>query len=361
VYDVLAIFCQDHEEKDSMRASRLLSILLLLQTRGRMTAPELAGELEVSLRTIYRDMESLGAAGVPVYADRGPAGGFRLVEGYRTRLTGLTHEEAASLFLAGLPGPAAELGLGTVLAAAELKVLAALPPELRAGAGRVRERFHLDTPGWFREAERPPFLTAVAGAVWNQHPIRVRYQRWRGEVERLLQPLGLVLKGSAWYVVARTSGQVRTYRVSRILELDVLDEHFERPEAFDLSAFWNTWAQQFHSRLYRDQALVRLSPHAFATLLPKLFDPYIVRVAVESAAPPDLEGWRQVVWPIESTKHAVHDLVRLGADAEVLAPPDLRRRLEELGEALVTIYRSRATRCLDEYPEVHSVGAVPAG
>ncbi|MGD9890750.1 MAG: helix-turn-helix transcriptional regulator [Dehalococcoidia bacterium] len=344
-----------------MRASRLISILLLLQSRGRMTAQELAGELEVSLRTIYRDMESLGAAGVPVYADRGPAGGFSLVDGYRTRLTGLTREEAASLFLAGLPGPAAELGLGTVLAAAELKVLAALPPELRAGAGRVRERFHLDTPGWFREAERPPFLTAVAGAVWDQRPIRVHYQRWRGEVERLLQPLGLVLKGSAWYLVARTSGQTRTYRVSRILELEVLEEQFDRPAAFDLAAYWDTWAQQFSSRLYRDEAVVRLSPHAFSTLLPKMFDPFVVRAAVESAGPPDLAGWRQVVLPIESIKHAERDLLRLGADAEVLAPSELRRRFGEVGNALVSIYRSRAMRCDDEYPEVLSVGSEPAG
>lgn len=342
-----------------MRASRLLSILLLLQTRGLMTAQELAGELEVSLRTIYRDMESLGAAGVPVYADRGPAGGFRLVDGYRTRLTGLTHEEAASLFLAGLPGPAAELGLGTVLAAAELKVLAALPPELRAGAGRVRERFHLDIPGWFREAERPPYLTAVAGAVWNQQPIRVRYRRWRGEVERVVEPLGLVLKGSAWYVVAGVSGQVRTYRVSRILDLDVLEERFERPAAFDLAAFWNTWERQFRSRLYRGHAVVRLSPRAFETMLPKLFDPIVVQAAVDSAGPPDCDGWRRVEMPIESIKHAEVDLLRLGADVEVLAPPELRRRFGDVVDALARIYRRRALRCDGEYPEVLVVGAGP--
>ena len=160
-----------------VRASRLVNVLLLLQTRTRMTAGELADELEVSVRTIYRDVDALAEAGVPIYAERGPHGGVRLVDGYRTRLTGLTAEEAEAVFLSGLPGPAAELGLGTVVAAARLKVMAALPPELRTGAGRVSERFHLDAPGWFQSAEELPHLALLAGAVWESQLVQMTYRR----------------------------------------------------------------------------------------------------------------------------------------------------------------------------------------
>ena len=332
-----------------MRASRLLSILLLLQTRGRMTAPELAAELEVSVRTVYRDVESLGAAGVPVYADRGPAGGYRLLDGYRTRLTGLTPDEAEALFLAGMPGPAAELGLGTVLAAAQLKLLATLPPELRSRAGRIRERFHLDAPGWFRDADQTPYLSVVADAVWNQRQVRVRYRRWREEVTRTLEPLGVVLKGGAWYLVARSSGQLRTYRVARILELETLSEGFERPQGFDLADFWQSWAQQFQARLYPAQAVVRLSPRGLGRLS-YLLDPARARAARESAGAPDQDGWVHVVLPIESVEHAHGELLGLGADAEVLAPPELGQRMAETARALARIY-CRAGPATERGPE----------
>src|SRR5262245_52930524 len=205
-----------------MRASRLVSLLLLLQNRGQLTAAEIASELEVSERTVYRDVEALAAAGVPIYAERGPHGGVRLVEGYRTRLTGMTSDEAGAVFLSGLPGPAAELGLGTVMTAARLKVLAAMPTELPARATRPVARFYLDAAGWFRPDEAVPHLPLLAEAVWESRVVRAAYDRGDEITERLLEPLGLVLKGGTWYLVARREGEVRTYRVTRVRGVELL-------------------------------------------------------------------------------------------------------------------------------------------
>ena len=178
-----------------MRASRLLSIMLTLSVRGKVSARELANELEVSLRTVYRDVDALSAAGVPVYATRGRAGGIQLLDGYRTRLTGMTADEADAMLLSGIPGAAADLGLGGVLAASQLKLLAALPPELRERAARIRDCFHLDAPGWLRDTEPPPFLATVAEAAWTRHRVEVRYERSdRSTVTRTLEPPALVLK-----------------------------------------------------------------------------------------------------------------------------------------------------------------------
>ncbi|MDT7682153.1 MAG: hypothetical protein QOG57_2463 [Pseudonocardiales bacterium] len=322
-----------------MRASRLLSLLLLLQNRGRMTAPALAAELEVSVRTVYRDVESLGAAGVPIYADRGPAGGYQLLDGYRTRLTGLTSDEADSLFLAGVPGPAAELGLGGALAAAQLKLTAALPAELRDRASRVGERFHLDAPGWFRDAEDTPFLSDLATALWRDQRIAVRYRRWgHDEVDRLLDPLGLVLKAGVWYLVAGgPTGAPRTYRVSRVLSLRTSPGRTHRPPDFSLAEFWRTRSAELRAALWRAEATVRLSPRGLE-LVPVLLGQLEARAVAESAGEPAGDGWVTATLPIESTTHAESVLLRLGADVEVLAPPELRERLAAVARALVARY-----------------------
>ncbi|MFE4258649.1 helix-turn-helix transcriptional regulator [Streptomyces sp. NPDC056883] len=331
-----------------MRADRLLSLLLLLQNRGRMTAPDLAAELEVSVRTVYRDVEALGASGIPIHADRGPAGGFRLVDGYRTRLTGLTDVQAGSLFLAGAPGPARDLGLGADLTAAQLKLEAALPAELADRARRIQQRFHLDAPAWFRDADPVPHLAQIAEAVWEQRILKTHYRRWSGAVHRALWPLGLVLKGGIWYLVARAAadgadgadeaeGAVRTYRVGRFLAVDTRGERFERPEGFELAAYWEESARRLEAATRRQTAFVRLSPHA-RRLLPMWFGAAGVR-ALATAGPPDADGWVGVELAVESGSVAVGDLLRLGAEAEVLGPPELRRALADTVAELAGRYR----------------------
>ncbi|MEU7746523.1 YafY family protein [Nonomuraea sp. NPDC049158] len=322
-----------------MRASRLLSLLLLLQARGRMTATDLAAELEVSVRTVYRDVEALSAAGVPVYADRGPAGGYQLLDGYRTRLTGLTAEEASSLFLAGLPGPAAELGLSEVVASAELKLLAALPPEPRSHASRMRERFLMDVPGWYRDADDVPHLSEVAAAVWEQRRLRMTYRRWgQQDVEREVNPYGLVLKGGSWYLIAAPDGQrPRTYRVARILTLETLPGGFDRPEGFDLGDFWQDYSREFRERMYTAEAVIKVAPGT-DSLLAYTMGNDVVTAALAEGGEPDAEGWRTLTVPIESLTHARWLLLRLGASVEVLGPPELRALMAEAIAELGKIY-----------------------
>ncbi|MGI5448227.1 helix-turn-helix transcriptional regulator [Streptomyces sp. CA-243310] len=323
-----------------MRADRLLSLLLLLQNRGRMTAPELAAELEVSVRTVYRDVEALGACGVPVHADRGPTGGYRLMDGYRTRLTGLTDAQAGSLFLAGAPGPAEELGLGADLAAAQLKLRAALPAELAARAERIRARFHLDAPAWFRDADPVPHLGRIAGAVWDQNVVHAHYRRPAGPVRRELHPLGLVLKGGIWYLVARSGEALRTYRVGRFLAVDVLADTFERPDDFVLAAHWAESSGRLQAALNPRTARLCVSPRG-RTLLPMRFGAAGTRAlaAAEAAgAEADADGWIRVDLTVETTSVAVGDLLGLGAEVEVLGPPELRRSLAETAATLADMY-----------------------
>lgn len=330
-----------------MRAGRLLSLLLLLQTRGRMTAPEIARELQVSVRTVYRDMEALSAAGVPVYADRGPAGGYRLLDGYRTRLNGLTPAEAAALFLAGLPGPAGELGLGEEAAAAGLKLLAALPPGPRSQAARMRERFHLEAPGWYRSADDVPHLAVVADAVWAERPLRMRYVRWgKREVERVVHPYGLVLKGGSWYLVAAVAdaagGQdaTRTYRVARIVSAEPLPGHFTRPPGFDLAEYWRRWSAGFLRRMYTAEATIRLAPGAADLLRHAMGD--VADEALAAAGPPDARGWLTLRLRVESLTHAQRQLLFLGADVEVLGPPQLRTLMRQAVRDLAQLYGTAA-------------------
>jgi predicted DNA-binding transcriptional regulator YafY len=312
-----------------MLASRLLSILMRLQTRGRMSAPELAAEFEVAVRTIHRDIDQLSAAGIPVYAERGRNGGFRLRDGYRTSLTGLTQPEAEALFLTGLPGPAEQLGLAGILSSARLKLMAALPANLQHGADRIAARFHLDPAGWFRGTDLLPSLRIVAAAVWGDRLLRLRYGG-SGEAHppvRTLAPLGLVLKGGVWYLVAQGGKSIRTYRAARIRDAELCEETFERPRDFDLAAHWAEAARAYEAGVYRAVADVRLSPRGLELI--DLLGPHVAEAAARSARRPNRAGWVRCLLPIESLDAGVRELMRLGEDVNVLGPPALRAQLVE--------------------------------
>ncbi len=319
-----------------MRASRLLSILILLQMRGRVSAETLAQEFEVSVRTIYRDVDQLSAAGVPVYADRGRNGGFALLDGYRTKLTGFTPSEAEALLLAGIGGAAGDLGLGADAAAAQLKLLASLPADSGASAQRVSDRFHLDPINWYRRAEAPPLLPALGTAVWRDRRIKVGYESWKDTVTRELDPLGLVLKAGTWYLVAAADSKPRTYRVSNIKSLQVLDTPARRPPRFDLARHWSAATKDFEARLMKERATVKLSP----TGRRLLWDVSAAAAEIVDAEhrPCKPDGWIKAEIPIENIEWATRQLMFLGSDIEVLEPRALRTALAGAAKKIASRY-----------------------
>jgi predicted DNA-binding transcriptional regulator YafY len=291
-------------------------------------------------------VEALSAAGVPVYAEQGRRGGYRLVGGYRTRLTGLSREEAEALFLTGLPGPAQDMGLADAVAAAELKVLAALPAALRDAPERTGRRFHLDAPGWFGESGPPPVLRDLTRAVWEDEVVEFRYRRSRdgvdGEVVRVVEPYGLVLKNGTWYLVAKADGPHRTYRVDRIGGLRPTGRHFDRDEDFDLPGYWTVQAEGFLRSMLREEATVRLGPRG-RRLLRYAVEPYAARRALADAGEPDADGWVTTRLPIEFSEVACHELLRLGTEVEVLGPPALRAMIAETAARVAGLYRPSAS------------------
>jgi predicted DNA-binding transcriptional regulator YafY len=320
-----------------MLASRLLSILMLLQAHGRMSASALAAEFEVSVRTIHRDIDQLSAAGIPVYAERGRSGGFALMDGYRTRLTGLTQPEAESLFLAGLPGPAAQLGLSDVLHAARLKLMAALPANMQPNAERIAARFHLDPVAWFRGADPLPQLQTVAQGVWRERFLKLRYRN-NGEIYgRKLGPLGLVLKGGVWYLVAMSGKSIRTYRVAQMLDVAVTEEVFARPKKFDLAEHWEQSSSAYEAGVYRAEAEVRISPAGLERL--EALGPHVAAAAADSAGKPDRAGWVRCRVPLENFDLGVRDMLRLGDAVEVLGPPAFRAQVARTLKTLTARYR----------------------
>jgi predicted DNA-binding transcriptional regulator YafY len=320
-----------------VRAARLINLVLLLQSRGTLTAAELATELEVSERTVYRDVLALSAAGVPVYAEQGRSGGYRLVGGYRTRLTGLSQSEAEALFLAGLPGPARDMGLDEPVRSVRRKMLAALPPGLREASERAGQRFHLDAPGWFADTSPPPLLAGLAQAVWHDRVLTMRYRRHE-EVTRTVEPYGLVLKNGVWYLVGKVGDSLRSYRVDRMAAVEETGDGFDRDPAFDLPAFWTGRAAEFVRQMLGETITLRLSPAGLRNLR-FVAEPVAVQEATAEAGEPDADGWVRTRLPVESIDVAYTYVLRLGPEAEVLEPPSLRARLAEAARRLGDLYR----------------------
>ncbi len=306
-----------------------MSLVLLLQGRGGMTAAELAGELEVSERTVHRDVLALSEAGIPVYADRGRGGGYRLLDGYRTRLTGLDRAEAEALFLSGVPGALREMGLAEVAATARLKAAAALSPALRDAPAVAAQRFHLDAPGWFAGDDPPPAaLAPLARAVWTDHRVRAVYK----DTPRTLEPYGLVLKAGAWYLAARLSSRFLIFRVHRFGEISVLGEPFERDQDFDLAAFWAGQSAEFSRSLLRDVVTLRLSERGLR-MLRHVADPAALDDALASLRP---DGTVRLA--VESAHVAYSQVLRFGPEAEVLDPPELRALVADAATRMAALY-----------------------
>jgi len=322
-----------------MRADRLLSLLMLLQTRGRMTAQKLADELEVSVRTIYRDIDALSAAGIPIYAERGPGGGCELIDSYRTSLTGLSGDEVRALFMLSVPAPLDELGVSQELKAALLKLAAALPAARRQDEERVRQRIHLDWAGWGPSEEPVPHLQTVHQAVWEDRRLRLTYRLRLGtqvEVERVVDPYGLVAKAGVWHLVHASDGHLRVHRVSRLLDAHITDERFQRPADFDLAAYWEAWcAEQEENRPYYPVA-ARVAP-ALVPVLPLYFGDRI-RDAIAQAGPPDAEGWITLTLPFERLEDARERVLGFGRAVEVLEPLELRRSVIDFANQIADFY-----------------------
>jgi predicted DNA-binding transcriptional regulator YafY len=320
-----------------MRADRLLSILMLLQARGRLTAQALADELEVSVRTIYRDMDALSAAGVPVYAERGPGGGCRLLDSYRTTLTGLTQDEVRALFMLSIPAPLAELGVDQELKAALLKLSAALPTTRRPDEERARQRIHLDSAGWSEVIEPVPHLQTIHQAVWQDRRLHVTCRLpFDTQAEWLVDPYGLVAKAGSWYLVCARSGHVRVHHLSRNLDVRLTDETFERPVGFDLVAFWQDWCASVEENRLTYLVHIRVAPD-LVPWLPHIFG-RSARDQIAQAGPPDAEGWITMDLSFEALEDARDRILSFGRAVKVLEPRALRESLLDYATQIVDLY-----------------------
>ncbi len=318
-----------------MRADRLLSIMMILQARGRVTAKALAMELEVSERTIYRDMDALSGAGVPVYSASGPDGGFALLDSFRTNLTGLTEGEVRALFMLSIPAPLADLGVSQELRAALLKLSAALPAARRQDETWVRQRFHLDATGWEQAEEQVPHLSTIHQAVWTDRRLAVVYRPIPPiTLERVVDPYGLVAKAGVWYLVCARNGVLQVFKVAELANVRLTEESFVRPAGFDLAAFWADWCAEYATLRRQFTAVVRVSP-GFVAELPRYFGSAVGH----EIAPAGDQGWVTLALSFASFAAARERLLGFGGGVEVLEPRALRRSVQDFAAQIVALYR----------------------
>jgi predicted DNA-binding transcriptional regulator YafY len=323
-----------------VRADRLLALLAMLQAHGKCTARELARELEVSVRTVYRDVEALSAAGIPVWAAGGPGGGCQLMEGWRSPLLGISTEEAMALLAAAAPAPLAGTSLAEDLSAARLKLLAALPAARRAEVAAESARFHVDAPGWFRPVRPAPLLDTVIQAVRADRRLRLVYQRDGRAPGRLeVEPLGLVAKAGNGYLVARSRHHFAVYRVDSVVEAELRPERFARPESFELRTFWKDWSREFEASRPSLAVKLRIDPCLWDAL-PEIFGEAVwARMAAGSA--PDSSGWRVIELTFESPAAARTRILGLGPGAEVVEPNEIRAAVQAAATATAALYEAR--------------------
>ena len=316
-----------------MRADRLLSILLLLQVHQRITARELAQRLEVSQRTIHRDMDALCTAGIPITAERGVGGGWGLMEEYRTNLTGLSEAEIQVLFLGKPTSLLADLGLHQASEGALIKLLAALPEMRRRDAECARQRVHIDVSSWHPTQQNVTQLPILHEAIWRERKLHIVYQRGDTSVERVVDPLGLVAKGSTWYLVACVEGQERNYRVSRIQTAEIIEQPCTRPPNFDLASSWSRSVTLFTTNLPYYPVCIRMPADAVPLI-------YQANKRATQIGSVDNEGWVTLQLQFETEAEARGYILSFGPQVEILEPLNLREQVIDLARSVLSLYSS---------------------
>lgn len=321
-----------------MRGDRLISIILLLQSQGQMTAKELSERLEVSERTIYRDMEALSRTGIPVFAERGKNGGWSLLEGYRTNLTGLKESEIRTLFVSPSEQLLDDLGLSRTSEEARNKLIASLPSAYRENAKDFWNRIHVDTSTWRMRKEKMVAFEVLKNAIWKENKLKIEYQRADGITnEVVVKPLGLVAKGSRWYFIAfKDNDEIRNYRVSRINSAESISETFERPKDFDLAQYWRSSTKAFLENLPKYEVWVEAAP----TILPRLqfTDRFVQSVEVENK---NQDGWIPVKLSFDTEDEAKGYVLGFADQIKVIEPKELHDKILMMAEATVNFYKHK--------------------